>query len=168
MDHWKNTIKKYYNLEIDRDQFDRLFPADLLANQSFALSMIDAALVSKDQEELDLAIWFLLFFHKDKPESIDVLNELLVNPDHKMHQVITKRLQDLKSPSSIPYIRQVLEGGFDFLAYTGSESRAIAKWFSHALASIGTPEAIQLIEQFSHSEDEGVRDEMRYRLKKIT
>lgn len=53
------------------------------------------------------------------------------------------------------------------LEYRCSENETITKWFSHALASIHTPEAIELINKFSHSDDPGVAKEMTYRLAKI-
>jgi len=43
----------------------------------------------------------------------------------------------------------------------------IAKWFSWALFSIGTKEATEVIKEFSNSKDEGIRNEMIYRLNKI-
>ena len=73
----------------------------------------------------------------------------------------------LRSPSSIPYIRQVLAGGFLMLEYTCSEPGVIAKWFSHALADINTPEAISVIREFAGSSDPGVAEEMAYRLKRL-
>jgi HEAT repeat protein len=102
-----------------------------------------------------------------KQEEINFLNELLLNPEHYGHQVVAKLLQGVKSPSSIPYVRQVLASGFDFLAYTCSEDGVIAKWFSHLLASIGTPEAIDLMREYANDENEGIREEMNYRLKKV-
>lgn len=46
-------------------------------------------------------------------------------------------------------------------------SGVVAKWFSHALFDIGTPEAIEALKALSaHSETE-VRDEMACRLTKL-
>jgi len=97
----------------------------------------------------------------------DALNHLLVMPGHSQHQAVTFEIQKLKSPTSIPYIRTVLESGFDFLSYTCSDDGVIAKWFSHALASIGTPEAIDLIKLYAKSGNAEVAEEMAYRLEKI-
>lgn len=97
----------------------------------------------------------------------DVLHSLLRMPGHELHQEITRELQDLGSPSSVPCIRSMLEGGLDFFAYTGSDDVVIAKWFSHALASIGTPEAIELIREYTGSDNDGIASEMRYRLGKL-
>ena len=97
----------------------------------------------------------------------DLLGNLLLMPGHAVHQEVTREMQDLASPSSVACIRAVLEGGFDFLEYTCSEDEVIAKWFSHALSSIGTPEAIDLIREFAASDNAGIAGEMRYRLARL-
>ncbi|MBB3120119.1 hypothetical protein [Pseudoduganella violacea] len=51
--------------------------------------------------------------------------------------------------------------------YTSSEPEVIAKWFSHALADIGTADAIALIRKFAGSPNAGVAKEMMYRLEKL-
>ena len=53
------------------------------------------------------------------------------------------------------------------LEYTASDDDVIAKWFSHALADINTPEAIEVIREFSKSANPGIAEEMNYRLEKI-
>lgn len=51
--------------------------------------------------------------------------------------------------------------------YTGSDDEVIAKWFSHALAEIGTAEAIEVIKEFCADDNAGIAEEMRYRVKKL-
>lgn len=124
------------------------------------------AIKNGDLEELDDAI-FEMLYSGENTKNVDILNELLLVQFHHHHQAITKALQDIKSPSSIPFIKKVLESNFDYLEYTCSESDAIAKWFSWALYCIGTQEAIDLMKEYANSEDEGIREEMRYRLNKL-
>lgn len=97
----------------------------------------------------------------------EFLNRLRLMTSHEVHQLVTREIQELRSPTSVPFIRQVLERGFAPFAYTCSEPGVIAKWFSHALADINTPESIALIREFADSADEGVADEMRYRLERL-
>lgn len=115
--------------------------------------------------------WYTLFAMAcatvDQELKANILNNLLLMPGHELHQEITREIQSLGSPSSIPYIRQVLERRLDFLQYTNSEQRAIASWFSHALASIGTPESIELIKEFAKCDDVGIAEEMNYRLRQL-
>lgn len=121
--------------------------------------------------DLDWEAWYaLLSMTRSIPNEeirADTLNNLLMMPGHKLHQEVTREIQLLKSASSAPFIRKVLQGGFAFLEYTGSEDEVIAKWFSHALADIDTPDAIDVIEEFSHSTNVGIAKEMTYRLAQI-
>ncbi|NHZ34926.1 hypothetical protein [Massilia rubra] len=104
---------------------------------------------------------------KDEHVKAYILNNLLIMPGHYHHQEITRKIQHLGHPSSIPCIRTMLENGFDTLQYTCSEDEVIAKWFSHALADIGTPASIALIREFASSPNEGIAAEMRYRLEQL-
>lgn len=99
--------------------------------------------------------------------TIDLLNELLVNTDHNQHQMVARTLQRIKSPSTIPFIKRALDSNFDYLEYTCSDHEVIAKWFSWILSSINTKEAISLMEEYSKSANEGIRNEMTYRLRKF-
>ena len=91
----------------------------------------------------------------------------MVNPNHNKHQSITWKIQQIKSPTSVPYIKKVLESNFKFLEYTCSDSATIAKWFSWALYSIGTKEAVEVMKEYSNNKNEGIAHEMRYRLNKL-
>jgi hypothetical protein len=129
-----------------------------------AISAIKKAI--KTNSGLDEAI-DLIYQTGNDAQFTDILNTLLINPNHHRHQFVTKCIQTNKSPSSVPYIQQVLEKGFDDFAYTCSESGVVAKWFSWALFAIGTKEAIDLIRKYAQSDDVGIREEMVYRLSKL-
>lgn len=163
----RKILEDFNKGKISRDDFLNRFPIDLKKDKEYVIAEIRKAIDSKDTNELNLSI-DLIWFSGDFERYTDILNELLINPNHTQHQIITKTIQDdIKSPKSIPYIRKALESNFDYLEYTCSVSDAIAKWFSWALASIGTKEAIDLIKEYSNSSDEGIRNEMIYRLKRI-
>ena len=104
---------------------------------------------------------------EDPEQRADVFNNLLLMPGHELHQEVTREIQKLRSPSSIPYLRKVLASGFPMLEYTCAEPEVIAKWFSHALADINTPEAIAVIREFASSNEPGVAEEMAYRLRRF-
>ncbi len=124
------------------------------------------ALEKSNVEELDIAVSRLLQT-KNISTHIDLLNELLLTTVHHQHQYIARAIQELKTPSSIPFIRKILQSEFEGIPYTGSDSNSMAKWFSWALYCIGTEEAIGVIKENVNSSDEGIREEMQYRLEKI-
>ncbi|RTQ51500.1 hypothetical protein EJV47_06780 [Hymenobacter gummosus] len=141
-------------------------PAGFQLTKEHVEAEVRAAMGQSDPDELDLAL-NLLWLYNDDAQFIDLLNLLLLVPHHWSHQVVARTLQDVASPSSIPFIRAALESTFDYLEYTASEPGVIAKWFSWALCSIGTPEAIQTIRDFTTRGRKGVRREMRYRLQQM-
>jgi HEAT repeat protein len=147
-------------------EFHERFPLEQYYDKKHFATELDDAVARKDEEEIELLILLLWPLWRDH-EYIDSLNKLILTPYHKRHQEIARKLQKIKSPTSIPFVRKALASNFDYLAYTCSESDVIAKWFSWILAEIGTKEALDLLEEYSHSTDEGIRSQMLYRLEKI-
>lgn len=124
------------------------------------------AIEKENLKELDIAVSELLE-SENISNHIDLLNELLLINFHRQHQYIARAIQDLRTPSSVPYIKKVLDSEFKEIPYTGSDSYGMAKWFSWALYSIGTREAIEVLKEHANSKDNGIKYEMRYRLKKL-
>ncbi|HEY0744453.1 MAG TPA: hypothetical protein VGD40_23465 [Chryseosolibacter sp.] len=162
----RNLILEVSGGRMTRDEFYRQFPWDIRQLKDHVITEIKEAIERDDPEELELVI-SLIWLSGADDRFADVLNELLINRNHRSHQVVAKTIQDIKSPSSVPFIRQALQSNFDYLEYTCSESDAIAKWFSWALYSIGTNDAIELMKEYSKSDNQGIRDEMIYRLGKL-
>jgi hypothetical protein len=124
------------------------------------------AFIYENIDETDKAISALLA-HPCIADFTNILNELLIYPHHRCHQAIARTLQDIASPSTVSFVQKALDSNFDYLAYTYSEDETITKWFSWLLFSIGTDEAIAMIEEYSHSTNQGISKEMRYRLNRI-
>lgn len=59
-------------------------------------------------EELDDAVSEMIQ-SENISNYVDLLNDLLLVPFHYQHQYITRVIQDLKTPSSVPFISEVLE-----------------------------------------------------------
>ena len=95
----------------------------------------------------------------------DEFNQLILTPNHYQHQYLLQYLQGLRFTSSIPFLDQALTKGFEYMNHY-SEDGVIAKWFSHALMDIGTPEAIAILKKHAESINPEIREEMQYRLLK--
>jgi HEAT repeat protein len=132
----------------------------------YLLSSLSKAIKQSDEDEIEVLVDAA---YEIKPETlqIEALNELLLIDGHEKHQEITREIQLFRDPSSVKYIEKALELGFKRLAYTCSEDEVITKWFSHALADIGTPEAITIIEKYASDTNKGISSEMQYRLSKV-
>lgn len=124
-------------------------------------------LESGDLDAADDAVEALL----DTPatrESLEQLHRLVTDPGHRSHQRVIRELQRRRDPSSAPVLRAALTEGFDRYAYTCSEDGVIAKWFGWALAEIGTPQAIEVLNTFARSENPEISTQMKYRLAKLS
>jgi hypothetical protein len=152
---------------VSYESFLKQFSVDLKSDNEFIRKEIQSAIESTNEDRIQMTIP-LIWLSADISNFVDLLNLLLINPNHRRHQEIAKNLQDsASSPTTVPFIREALETNFNYLEYTCSDSGAIAKWFSWLLYSIGTDEAISLMKEYSNSPDEGIANEMRYRLNQI-
>lgn len=99
---------------------------------------------------------------------VDALNRLLLAPGHRGHQELVRCLQDAADPSSVPFLRRAIDEGLQAMVdYNCSGFGPVAKWFSHAFASIGTPDAVAALQHYARSHPESeVREEMTYRIRK--
>lgn len=134
---------------------------------TYLMEMFERGVHQSDTDMLEF-VADLAFKIENQEIKVSVLNHLLLLDGHYQHQMITKELQDLAHPSSVASIAKVLEQGFKRFEYTASDDGVITKWFSHALADIGTEEAIALIRQHAQSDNEEIAQEMKYRLRRIT
>jgi len=164
----QQQLWEYFAGRLDIDTLVGVLPADPRRADAYIVSELRNAIQSADRDEINASI-HLMWISESVIPFADIMNELLINPNHTQHQYIAKALQDdVKSPSSIPFVEKALATHFDYLAYTCSESGVIAKWFSWLLYAIGTPEAIAVIRRYAEDPDPGIRKEMKYRLRQIT
>lgn len=163
----RNLILDWLNGRKSNEDLLSSFPVNYKDKTNYLMSEVESAIENSETDDIRLLAEFICRLPENDSGLIDVLHKLLLNPNHLSHQYILLKLQKLANPKSVPFIRKALETNFDYIPYTGSDLDAIAKWFSWALASIGTDEAIDLIREYSNSEDEDIRKEMSYRLKRI-
>lgn len=122
--------------------------------------------IQKQNHELLEEVIELFWNFEPKNLIEEEFNQLLLTPNHYQHQYLTKFLQDvLRFESSVSVIDQILMQGFEYMNHY-SEDGVIAKWFSHALMDIGTPEAITVLKKHAESSNPEIRQEMQYRLLK--
>ena len=163
-------LEDFENDKISLDDLDAIFEEqfniDLFSDVTYLNAAIDVAISKKDENELDLLL-NILWVIRPKRKAIPIFNKLLIFPHHKQHQAITKEIQEIEDPCSVKYIAQILEQGFEDFEYTFSEDAAIAKWFSWALYSIGTEDAIKVMKEHSNSSNTEIAEEMLYRLSKL-
>ena len=146
-------------LKIHNELIDEIWEAAPESEASFKeyfMNQLNKAVSASERKKTE-AVVDAVFQIEDESLRAEVLNEMLVIKEHCKHQEITRELQNIGHPSSVKYIDLMLKDGFEHLAYNGSESDVIAKWFSHALKSIGTEDAIAVIAKYSQSNDKGMK-----------
>lgn len=158
------ALDAYLRGEVSRDDLLAGPLGGLVRSSERLDTALRAALVG--DQDLDLAIE-LLWLAGDPTPHRELLEALLVHPGHHHHQAVTRALQRIAAPASVPALRRALAAGFDHLAYTCSEPATIATWFSWALAAIGTDEAIAALREHAASSDPEVAAAMRHRLRRL-
>ncbi|MBX9400395.1 hypothetical protein K4L06_03665 [Lysobacter sp. BMK333-48F3] len=126
------------------------------------------AAAAGDSDRIDLLVDVALW--PEVSPGLDALHRLLALPGHRRHQQIVRSLQLAADPDSLPFLRRAFDEDLQVMQDGSCSSfGAIAKWFSHAFADIGTPDAIAALRHYalSHPEPE-VREEMRYRLDRLS
>src|SRR5689334_5767380 len=112
---------------ITADIFLKNFSVDIKNDIDFVrVEMINAIKIA-DPDEIQMTL-ALIWLSGDISKHIGILNELLINPNHRNHQLIAKNLQDYApDASTVPFVRKALESNFEYLHYTSSDSRTITK-----------------------------------------
>jgi hypothetical protein len=157
----KRLLNQLINGKITLEIFQEKSGIDLRIDKKYVIDALKNAKTTQLDATIDL-----MYLSGIDEQFVDILNELLLNPHHHRHQFVVKCIQNIKHMNSVPFLKKALATGFDSLAYTGSESAVIAKWFSWALFAIGTQEAKAVLAEFAESADAGIQKEMRYRLAK--
>lgn len=95
------------------------------------------------------------------------LCEQLLQLDHMDHEWIIRVLQERAEPLAIPYLKQAIElkPQLEYLSY--DDYGAFYKRCLWALQAIGTAEAINLIEEYTHSDKEELAEQARHRIYRI-
>lgn len=159
-------IRARYRAEITEPEFLSHIQQQLDASRQTLAELGETLLRQQDAEGLDYWL-FLLATLRQEADCIGGLHRFLLAPWHYSYEEIIHRLQVLRNPASIPFIRDAMQQRFAYLESTGTGTRQFINQCGHALRSIGTPEAIAVITELSRSADPILQDEMLYRLSKI-
>ena len=160
----KQLIMKLWTGEIKPEELANGFSTNLIENPGYVFELIDQARDKRDSEAMQYISGLFVLFEKE--ELLDVFNKLITEDWHKEHEDIIGTLQAWKDPSSIKPIVTSVNNNYQHLR-DACDIGSYAKKCSWALYSIGTKEAFNAIEELSKSQDEEVKDQMIYRLKRI-
>jgi hypothetical protein len=102
-----------------------------------------------------------------KARYLEMERQRLLDPDHQDHEEIVRLLQDFPENDSVPYLAEAIrrKPRLGYLAY--DDYGAYYKKCLWALRAIGTNEAIAHIMECARSDEEPLREEALYRLRRI-
>jgi hypothetical protein len=126
-DHDKQLLAELENGIITTDIVLNNFSVDIKNDIDFVRTEMKNAIATSDPDKIQMTL-ALIWLSGDISKFVEILNELLINQNHRSHQQIAKKLQDnAPSPTTVPFVRKALETKFEYLEYTYSESNVIAK-----------------------------------------
>ncbi len=124
------------------------------------------ATAARDAAKVELAL--LLGFHFDAlADAMDVANTLVVQDWHKSHEDLVGLLQRWRNPASVAPLAEALrlKPALSYLEY--DDYGSFYKKCLHALAAIGTEEAISRIREFVTADDPILRELAKHRLERF-
>ena len=162
----KKLISEFQLQKISRDELISRLPFSKSQSPEIIRQIFADIVASKRADDL---YYFptLQWLFEENDEFIDIQHRLLQETWHDRYEEIAHDLQHRKNPKSIPFLKEAMQKKFDFLESYGTGTRQFISQSGHALQSIGTKEAIDVIRELSHSDDPVLRDEMLYRLSRI-
>jgi hypothetical protein len=162
----KELILQYQRQKISNEEFISKLSFDRTHKDSFIRNIFKDIIQSKNAESVDYGLTLLWILEKDD-EFIDIVHQLILESWHGQYENIAHELQRRSNKLSIPFLKLAMQKKYDFLESYGSGTRQFINQCGHALRSIGTEDALDVIKELSKSNDPVLRDEMLYRISKI-
>lgn len=128
--------------------------------------IIENIIDSKNSEDLELGIT-LLWIVEENNEFTDLIHRIILEPWHTRYEDLIHDLQSRKENSSVPIIKKAIQQKFDFLESYETGTGQFISQCGYALYSIGTIDAIRVITELSNSDNDMIKREMCYQLKRL-
>jgi hypothetical protein len=157
---------QFQKREISKDEFINKLPLDLKTDSFKLRGLFMSIMDDRSSEDLIRALT-IMWLLKKEGEQLDILNRLLIESWHTRHEDIIHEIQKRKKSSSVPYIKEAMQKQYDYLKSYGTGLRQFINQCGHALVSIGTKEALDVIYELAESKSPILRDEMLYRISRI-
>ena len=104
---------------------------------------------------------------RNHPSTVVEQCELLLRLDHRQHEEIVGNLQASRDSYAIPFLRKAIELKPRLKHLEYDDYGSYYKKCLWALQAIGTKEAVEVIAECARSEDEVLREQAAYRLRRI-
>lgn len=164
-DELKQHIIDYELGKLTKEELFLQLPIETEAKSELVRNFMESILASKASEEVETGLT-LIWELEENNEYIDFLHRLLLAPWHSRYEDIIHDLQRRKQNSSVPIIKEAIQKTYEYLESYGTGSGQFISQCGYALTSIGTADAVQVLTELSHSDNEILSREMKYQLKR--
>lgn len=162
----KLITHQYWRQELSKEEFVAQIQGIVGCQVDEIKRFFGQIIEGQNADDLEYGLSILYAVDSDN-RLVDIVHQLLVAPWHRAQEELIHDLQHRKLPESIPFIKEAMQKRYDYLESYGTGTRQFINQCGHALWSIGTQEAIDVIREFSQSGDLILKDEMQYRLSRI-
>jgi hypothetical protein len=151
---------------VAEDELFAAFGRDFSETPNDTISLLQQASDDRNADDVEFAL-SLLFHFQPTADYLPLVCELLAADFHTRHEDIIGALQAAADARSIAFLRQavLIKPRLEYLAY--DDYGSYYKKCFWALRAIGTPDAIDVIREFTTSEDSAASEQAVYRLSKI-
>jgi len=162
----KQNILDFELRKISKEELLLKLPFSQENNSIELRNIITNIIDSKIGKDVEFGLT-LLWLLEENNEFTDLLHKLILEPWHSRYEDIIHDLQERKDSSSVPVIKIAVQQKYEYLESYGTGTRQFISQCGHALKSIGTKEAIEVIKDLAeNSDDELIKTVMKYRLEK--
>ncbi len=152
--------------KLSKDYLICKFPSNTEAKHKELREIIEGIIDSKNSEDVE-HVMILLWQLEDGNEYIDLIHKLILEPWHSKYEDLIHDLQRRKENSSVIIIEKAIQQKYDYLESYETGTGQFISQCGYALFSIGTEDAIRTISYLSNSDNEIVKREMVYQLKRL-
>lgn len=159
----KSLIADLMANRISKQQLEQLYPVPL--TDEYVIDLLKSSINKKDSEGLIFAI--ILVYSKElfSDTLLPLLEPILIEDWHQIHEDIAFLLQKLKSPTSAKWLFQAATMTFNYLEY--DEFFALSRKCMWTLSAIDTPESKEMIRKLAASDNEVIREHAVEQLEKL-
>lgn len=164
LDSEKQLVMELWEKKISKDQFLEVFTVDVTQKPGYVKKLLEEAYLHHDADDVDLTLSIGFSFELFNDDFLEILCKLIRSSWHYQHENIAIILQRLKSPYSIEYLYQTALTQFEYLDF--DDAYALAVKCIWGLGDINTKESRQKLKLLSKSDNNIIRDNALYQLKR--
>lgn len=128
--------------------------------------ILKTAAEKRDPDELEYIIFIIYYLELHNPETVNILNHLLLEKWHYKHEDIVGILSDHRSPSSSLYLYKAVSLDLPYLTYEGDETFAFASKCIHLLGKINDADSREYLNKLTKCDNPIIAEYAEKQLKK--